>query len=51
MTIPRSISPEHIKSNFDIFDFQLTADEMTDIRQLDQHRSQGGWPSSMQVDA
>lgn len=51
MTIPRSIDPQHIKANFDIFDFQLTADEMAAIRELDQHRSQTGWPASMRVDA
>lgn len=51
MTIPRSINPQHIKSNFDIFDFKLTAEEMKAIRALDQHRSATGWPSSMRVDA
>lgn len=51
MTIPRSINPEHIKANFDIFDFRLTDDEMKAIRQLDQHRSSIGWPASMQQDA
>lgn len=51
MTIPRSINPDHIKANFDIFDFKLTADEMKQIRALDQHRSAIGWPASMAVDA
>lgn len=51
MTIPRSINPQHIQANFDIFDFRLTDDEMKAIRDLDQHRSQIGWPASMQVDA
>lgn len=51
MTIPRSINPEHIKQNFDIFDFKLTDDEMKDIEALDQHRSSTGWPASMRVDA
>lgn len=51
MTIPRSINPAHIRANFDIFDFQLTADEMKQIQALDQHRSAIGWPSSMAVDA
>lgn len=26
--IPRSTQPEHIKENFDLFDFSLTADEI-----------------------
>lgn len=51
MTIPRSINPEHIKANFDIFDFKLTDDEMKEIRALDKHRSAVGWPASMRVDA
>lgn len=51
MTIPRSINPDHIRANFDIFDFKLTDEEMQAIRELDQHRSQTGWPSSMRVDA
>lgn len=50
MTIPRSINPAHIKQNFDIFDFKLTADEMKSIRALDKHQSATGWPMSMQVD-
>lgn len=32
---PKSENPEHIKSNIDIFDFELTDDEMADIRALD----------------
>lgn len=51
VTIPRSINPDHIQANFDIFDFQLTDDEIKAIEKLDQHRSAIGWPSSMQVDA
>lgn len=51
MTIPRSINPKHIAANFDIFDFQLTDDEMAEIQKLDEHRSAIGWPASMAVDA
>lgn len=51
MTIPRSINPEHIKQNFDIFDFKLTDDEMKNIMALDKHKSQIGWPQNMVVDA
>lgn len=51
MTIPRSINPDHIKANFDIFDFKLTDDEMKEIRSLDKHHSVTGWPASMRVDA
>ncbi len=33
--LPRSINPEHQKQNIDIFDFELTADEMEKIKALD----------------
>ncbi|MBP3848064.1 aldo/keto reductase [bacterium] len=32
---PRSTNPVHIKENFEIFDFELTQDEMNEIRKLD----------------
>ena len=35
IVFPRTTNPEHMKENFDIFDFELTADEMTQIRKLD----------------
>ena len=52
---PRSTNPFHIKENFEIFDFELTEDEMNKIRSLDkgkrffnmtleeQERNLGGW--------
>lgn len=39
LPIPKSTNPEHIKSNLDIFDFELTDDEMNEIRGLDTNRS------------
>lgn len=33
---PKSTNPEHIKENFDIFDFELTEREMEAIRTMDQ---------------
>lgn len=51
MTIPRSTNPKHIQSNFDIFDFKLTEDEMKEIRALDKHKTTRGWPKTMEVDA
>ena len=35
--IPGSRNPEHIRENFDIFDFELTADEMEKIAGLDKN--------------
>lgn len=35
IVIPGSKNPEHIKDNFDIFDFELTEGEMTEIAELD----------------
>ncbi len=35
MTIPGSKNAEHLRSNFDIFDFALTDDEMREIAKLD----------------
>jgi len=34
-TIPRSANPTHIRSNFDVMDFELTRDEMRRIDELD----------------
>jgi diketogulonate reductase-like aldo/keto reductase len=34
VVIPGSKNPEHIKANFDLFDFRLTADEMAQIAAL-----------------
>ena len=32
---PKSTNPQHIRDNFDIFDFELTTEEMENIRALD----------------
>jgi diketogulonate reductase-like aldo/keto reductase len=33
--IPKSVRPHRIKENFDVFDFQMTADEVAAIDALD----------------
>ncbi|MFC7141430.1 aldo/keto reductase [Halosimplex aquaticum] len=46
-TIPMSSSPEHIRANFDVFDFELTDDEMEELAEqggaVDAIRSKLGW--------
>ena len=32
---PKTTNPEHMKANFDVFDFELTEDEMNEIRAMD----------------
>lgn len=38
VVIPGSRNPEHIRSNFDLFDFALTADEMARIAAMNQNK-------------
>lgn len=38
IVIPGSTDPEHIKDNADIFDFELTPEEMAQIAKLDQKK-------------
>lgn len=35
ITIPGTKNPDHLRSNFDIFDFELTDDEMAEIHKLE----------------
>lgn len=35
IVIPKSTNPERIKQNIDIFDFELTADELKELNDLD----------------
>lgn len=50
ITIPRSTTPQHIQSNFAIFDFSLTDADLAQIRALDQRQPIDGWPEAMQED-
>ena len=38
VVIPGSKNPAHIKDNFDLFDFSLTADEMAEIAAMDKQK-------------
>lgn len=37
VVIPRSTDPDHIRSNIDVFDFELSSDEVKRINAIDQH--------------
>ena len=43
IAIPGSSNPEHIAENYDIFDFNLTNEEMQSIYALDQHTRYENW--------
>ncbi|CAM2822755.1 aldo/keto reductase [Fructilactobacillus fructivorans] len=43
IVLPRSTKPDRIKSNLDIFNFELSPDEMAEIGKLDTEKSQFGW--------
>ncbi|MGN0269015.1 MAG: aldo/keto reductase [Lachnospiraceae bacterium] len=45
IVIPRSTKPEHIRENFDIFDFTLTEDELSKLTALDQKTALIGNPN------
>lgn len=38
VVIPGSKNPEHIRANFDLFDFELTAEEMQEIQKLNKNK-------------
>jgi diketogulonate reductase-like aldo/keto reductase len=46
VTIPKSIRPDRIASNADIFDFELTDEEMSAINQLDRGERTGPDPDN-----
>lgn len=43
ITIPGSSNPEHIKENFDIFDFELSDEDMKRIQDLDRQERYENW--------
>ena len=50
VTIPKSVNPERIKENADIFDFELTTEEMTLINGLNEDRRVGPNPDEFNVE-
>ena len=43
ITIPGSSNPDHIAENYDVFDFELTNQEMMEIRDLDRQARYENW--------
>ena len=43
ITIPGSSDPDHIAENYDVFDFELTNQEMMEIRDLDRQARYENW--------
>lgn len=46
ITIPKSVNPERIRENADIFDFELSAEDMAAINGLNQNRRFGSHPDN-----
>ena len=49
IVIPRSTKPEHIKENFDLFDFVLTAEEIAQLSALDKKEPLIGRPETPEL--
>ncbi|ALS77904.1 MULTISPECIES: aldo/keto reductase [Planococcus] len=47
IAIPKSVTPSRIEENFDVFDFELTEDEMAAIDALNKERRNGPHPNEM----
>lgn len=49
IVIPKSVTPSRIEENFNLFDFELTTDEMEKINKLDRNQRKGPKPSEMNM--
>ncbi|WP_040205972.1 aldo/keto reductase [Neobacillus jeddahensis] len=49
IAIPKSVTPSRIEENFNVFDFELTTDEVAEIDQLNRNRRNGSHPNDMHM--
>ena len=47
IVFPKSVTRSRVEENFDIFDFELSGTDMTDITSLDRHERIGGDPDTV----